>query len=164
MSERGRPGPRGANQRGAARLGAVQALYQMDIGGATLPSVVAEFETHRLGQELEGQQLRPADFAFFRTLVGGVVDNQRMIDPIIHSALPPTWPLTRIDLTLRAILRCGVFELTERHDVPARVVITEYVDVARAFFDADEPGLVNGVLDHVARDARPEEFSAAASG
>jgi N utilization substance protein B len=164
MSERGRPDPKGANQRGAARLGAVQALYQMDIGGATLPSVVAEFETHRLGQELEGQQLRPADFAFFRTLVGGVVDNQRMIDPIIHSALPPTWPLTRIDLTLRAILRCGVFELMERHDVPARVVITEYVDVARAFFDADEPGLVNGVLDHVARDARPEEFSAAASG
>ena len=164
MSERGRPEAKGANQRGAARLGAVQALYQMDVGGATLPSVVAEFETHRLGQELEGQQLRPADFAFFRTLVGGVVDNQRMIDPIIHSALPPTWPLTRIDLTLRAILRCGVFELMERHDVPGRVVITEYVDVARAFFEADEPGLVNGVLDHVARDARPEEFSAAASG
>lgn len=164
MSERGRPAGRGANQRGAARLGAVQALYQMDVGGATLPSVVAEFETHRLGQELEGEQLRPADIAFFRTLVGGVVDLQRTIDPVIHSALPPTWPLTRIDLTLRAILRCGVFELMERGDVPARVVITEYVDVARAFFEADEPGLVNGVLDAVARDARPDEFSTAASG
>ena len=164
MPERGRAEGKGANQRGAARFGAVQALYQMDVGGATLPSVVAEFEAHRLGQELEGEQLRPADVAFFRTLVGGVVDMQRTIDPIIHSALPPTWPLTRIDLTLRAILRCGVFELMERHDVPGRVVITEYVDVARAFFEADEPGLVNGVLDHVARDARPGEFSAAASG
>ena len=164
MSERGKPAVKGANQRGAARLGAVQALYQMDVGGATLPSVVAEFETHRLGQELEGEQLRPADLAFFRTLVGGVVDLQRTIDPVIHSALPPTWPLTRIDLTLRAILRCGVFELMERGDVPARVVITEYVDVARAFFEADEPGLVNGVLDAVARDARPDEFSTAASG
>jgi len=166
MPERGKPGPaKAANQRGAARLGAVQALYQMDLGGASLPAVVAEFETHRLGRELEGEQLRPADLAFFRALVGGVVDTQRTIDPVIHAALPPTWPLTRIDLTLRAILRCGVFELLERRDVPGRVVITEYVDVARAFFDADEPGLVNGVLDKVARDARPDEFSpAAASG
>lgn len=164
MTERRGGPPRAANQRGAARLGAVQALYQMEVGGATLPSVVAEFEAHRLNQELEGEQLRSADFAFFRSLVGGVVDLQRTIDPIIHSALPPTWPLTRIDLTLRAILRCGVFELIERRDVPARVVITEYVDVARAFYEADEPGLVNGVLDMVARDTRPEEFSAAASG
>ena len=96
---------------------------------------------------------------FFRALVAGVVEEQRRIDPIIHAALPPTWPLTRIDLTLRAILRCGVFELLSRRDVPARVVITEYVDVANAFFAADEPGLVNGVLDRVARDVRPEEFS-----
>lgn len=168
MTERGahgRPaGGKGANQRGVARLGAVQALYQMDVGGQTLPAVVAEFETHRLGGELEGEQLRPVDLAYFRSLVGGVVDEQRRIDPVIHAALPPTWPLTRIDLTLRAILRCGVFELLQRRDVPGRVVITEYVDVARAFFEADEPGLVNGVLDHVARDARPDEFPAAAAG
>jgi N utilization substance protein B len=165
MGERGKTGaPKIANQRGAARLGAVQALYQMEVGGATLPSVVAEFEAHRLGRELEGEQLRPADLAFFRSLVGGVVEQQRKIDPIIHGALPPTWPLTRIDLTLRAILRCGVFELLERRDVPGRVVITEYVDVANAFFNADEPGLVNGVLDAVGRHARPEEFSATASG
>ena len=165
MLEGGRSGPpRPANQRGAARLGAVQALYQMDVGGATLPAVVAEFEAHRLGQELEGDQLRPADLAFFRTIVGGVVELQRQIDPIIHNALPPTWPLTRIDFTLRAILRCGVFELMERRDVPGRVVITEYVDVARAFFSLDEPGLVNGILDAVARQMRPGEFSAAASG
>jgi N utilization substance protein B len=165
MAERGKTGaPKTANQRGAARLAAVQALYQMEVGGATLPSVVAEFEAHRLGRELEGEQLRPADLAFFRSLVGGVVEQQRKIDPIIHGALPPTWPLTRIDLTLRAILRCGVFELLERRDVPGRVVITEYVDVANAFFNADEPGLVNGVLDAVGRHARPEEFSATASG
>jgi len=153
-----------ANQRGAARLGAVQALYQMDVGGVTLPAVIAEFEAHRLGAEIEGVKLRPADQPFFRALVSGVVADQRRIDPIIHQALPPTWPLTRIDLTLRAILRCGVFELLQRRDVPGRVVITEYVDVARAFFETDEPGLVNGVLDRVARDARPGEFSTAASG
>src|SRR5688572_7715754 len=164
MAERSRPAPKPANQRGAARLGAVQALYQMDVGGATLPAVVAEFEAHRLGQELEGEQLRPADVAFFRSLVAGVVEEQRRIDPIIDDALPPTWPLTRIDLTLRAILRCGVFELLERRDIPARVVISEYIDVARAFFQADEPGLVNGVLDHVAREARPGEFPATATG
>jgi transcription antitermination protein NusB len=155
---------RPANQRGAARLAAVQALYQMDVGGAPLPAVIAEFETHRLGAELEGMQFRPADRAFFRALVSGVVAKQRRVDPIIHATLPPTWPLTRIDLTLRAILRCGVFELIERRDVPARVVISEYVDVANAFFSADEPGLVNGVLDRVAHQARPEEFPQAASG
>src|SRR5262245_24627274 len=148
---------RPANQRGAARLGAVQALYQMDVGGAPLPAVIAEFEAHRLGSELEGEQLRPADVYFFRSIVSGVVDQQRQIDPVIHAALPPTWPLTRIDLTLRAILRCGVFELLSRRDVPARVAISEYVDIAKAFFSADEPGLVNGVLDRVARDTRPEE-------
>ncbi|SEP98982.1 NusB antitermination factor [Faunimonas pinastri] len=154
---------RGANQRGAARLAAVQALYQMDVSGTRLPEIVAEFELHRLGKELEGEQLRPADPAFFKGLVGGVVDLQRRIDPVIHQALPPTWPLTRIDLTLRAILRCGVFELMERRDVPAKVVISEYMDVARAFFEADEPALVNGVLDHVARERRPEEFTAVAA-
>ena len=151
--------PRPANQRSAARLAAVQALYQMDVGGASLPAVVAEFEAHRLGGEIEGERFRPADAAFFRTLVGGVVDLQRRIDPVIHAALPPTWPLQRIDVTLRAILRCGVLELLERRDVPARVVITEYVDIARAFFQEDEPGLVNAVLDRIGRDARPDEFA-----
>jgi N utilization substance protein B len=164
VDEPSRRGVKAANQRGAARLGAVQALYQMDVSGAPLPTVVAEFEHHRLGQELEGRQLRQADVVFFKALVAGVVELQRKIDPIIHEALPETWPLTRIDLTLRAILRCGVYELLERRDVPGRVVINEYVDVARAFFDADEPGLVNGVLDRVARQMRAQEFSASASG
>jgi len=158
------PQAKAANQRGAARLGAVQALYQMEVGGCSLPAVITEFETLRLGRDLEGAQLRPADMAFFRALVTGVVKAQRRIDPIVHAALPPTWPLTRIDLTLRAILRCGVFELAERRDVPARVVITEYVDIANAFFSVDEPGLVNGVLDRVAHDCRPQEFTKAVSG
>lgn len=149
---------KGANQRGAARLAAVQALYQMDVGGAALPAVVAEFEAHRLGGEIEGDTLRPADVGFFRQLVGGVVERQRTVDPMIHNALPPTWPLSRIDLTLRAILRCGVFELLERKDIPGRVVINEYLDVARAFFEDDEPGLVNAVLDAIARNVRAEEF------
>jgi len=164
VAEREQAAQKPANQRGTARLGAVQALYQMDVGGVTLPAVIAEFEAHRLGQELEGEQLRPADSAFFRALVAGVVEEQRKIDPIIHDTLPPTWPLARIDFTLRAIMRCGVFELLERRDVPARVIINEYVDVTRAFYDADEPGLVNGVLDAVARNARPEDYSARASG
>jgi N utilization substance protein B len=164
MADEERPHVRGANQRGAARLGAVQALYQMEVGGSSLPAVIAEFEAHRLSTELEGEQLRPADKPFFRALVTGVVKGQRRIDPVIHAALPPTWPLTRIDLTLRAVLRCGVFELMERRDIPGRVVITEYVDIANAFFSGDEPRLVNGVLDRVAHERRPEEFAKAASG
>ncbi len=152
---------RGANQRSAARLAAVQALYQMDVGGTSLPAVIAEFEAHRLDGEVEGEALRPADPGFFAMLVKGVVDTQREIDPVIHEALPASWPLKRIDVTLRAVLRCGVFELRQRKDIPARVVITEYVDVARAFFEADEPGLVNAVLDVVARSCRPAEFDAA---
>ncbi|WP_026380210.1 transcription antitermination factor NusB [Afifella pfennigii] len=153
-----------ANQRGAARLAAVQALYQMDVGGVSLPRVVAEFETYRLGQELEGVKLKEADAAFFRLLVAGVVADQTVIDPIIHATLPPTWPLSRLDVTLRALLRCGVYELRSRRDVPARVVISEYLDVAHAFFDNDKPGLVNAVLDKVAHDLRPEEFDPALTG
>jgi N utilization substance protein B len=163
MAEPRRRSRKPANRRGAARFGAVQALYQMDVGGATLPHVLAEFEAHRLGRELEGEQLRPADLDYFRGLVTSVVEMQRTIDPIIHATLPPTWPLKRIDTLLRAILRCGVAELLGPADVPARVVIKEYVEIADAFFSADEPGLVNGVLDHVARDLRPGEFAAAAS-
>ena len=151
-----------ANQRGAARLAAVQALYQMDVSGAEMHSVVAEFEAHRLGQEIEGQAMRPADAGFFRNLVSGVVAQQRNIDPAIHKALPDSWPLKRIDLTLRSILRCGVFELMGKPDIPSRVVINEYLDVTRAFFDDDEPGLVNAVLDAIARSCRPAEFVASA--
>lgn len=150
---------RPANQRGAARLAAVQALYQMDLGGVTLPDVIAEFEAYRLGQELDGDQYREADTAFFRDIVAGAVRDQRVLDPAIDAALVAGWPLTRVDATLRAILRAGAFELAARADVPARVVISEYVDVAKAFYEEDVPAMVNGVLDTLARALRPDEFA-----
>ncbi len=152
--------PRPANQRGAARLAAVQALYQMDLGGATLPDVLSEFETLRLGKEIDGEQYRDADADFFREIVSGVVAHQRTLDPAIDAALMSGWPLPRVDVTLRAILRSGGYELAHRPDVPARVVITEYVDVAKAFFEGEVPAMVNGVLDTLAHRLRPAEFAA----
>lgn len=154
--------PRPANKRGAARLSAVQALYQMDVGGATLTDVLAEFEAFRLGGELDGEQYREADPTWFRDLVKGVVAEQRLLDPLIHKALVADWPLKRIDTTLRAILRSAAFELLRRKDVPARVVITEYIDVAKAFYEGDETRLVNGVLDRIAREHRTGEFGGSA--
>lgn len=155
-------GVRPANQRGAARLAAVQALYQMELGGTTLPEVLAEFETLRLGKELDGELYRDADRAFFRDIVTGVVAHQRALDPEINTALSADWPLARIDATLRAILRCGTFELSRRRDVPGRVVISEYIDVAKAFFEGEVPAMVNGVLDTLARKLRAAEFGAEA--
>jgi N utilization substance protein B len=151
--------PRPANQRGAARLAAVQALYQMDLGGGSLPEVLAEFESYRLGKEIDGEQYRDADFAFFRDIVSGVVREQQTLDPIVHTTLSAGWPLARVDVTLRAILRAGAYELAGRSDVPARVVIAEYVDVAKAFFEGEVPAMVNGVLDAIARRIRPVEFT-----
>jgi N utilization substance protein B len=150
---------RPANQRGAARLAAVQALYQMDLGGSSLPDVLAEFESYRLGKEIDGDQYRNADAVFFRDIVSGVVREQADLDPVVHTTLTAGWPLARIDVTLRAILRAGAYELSGRSDVPARVVIAEYVDVAKAFFEGDVPAMVNGVLDAIARRIRPDEFT-----
>ena len=127
------------------------------------PTCFAEFEVIRLGKEVDGEQYRDADAAFFRDLVTGVVRDQRELDPAIHAVLVADWPLPRIDITLRAILRSGAYELKCRPDVPARVVITEYVDVAKAFFDVDVQGMVNGVLDALARVLRPAEFMAPAA-
>lgn len=158
MAIAAKPAPRPANQRGAARLAAVQALYQMDLGGATLPDVIAEFEAHRLGKEIDGDQYRDADAAFFRDIVAGVVGDQRELDPAIDAALMAGWPLARIDATLRAILRSGAFELAHRFDVPGRVVISEYVDVANAFYEGEVPAMVNAVLDALARKLRAAEF------
>jgi N utilization substance protein B len=151
--------PRPANQRGAARLAAVQALYQMDLGGTTLPEVLAEFEAHRLGKEVDGEQYRVADAAYFRDIVEGVVANQRELDPAVDGELATGWRLGRVDATLRAILRSGAFELGHRRDVPARVIISEYVDVANAFFEGEVPAVVNGVLDAIARKFRAAEFA-----
>ncbi len=149
-----------ANKRGAARLAAVQALYQMDVAGSDLATTLDEFEAHRLGGDIEGDRLIGADVPFFRDLVSGVVRMQRRVDTDIDAALEKGWPLKRIDLTLRAVLRAGVYELIERRDVPPRVVISEYVDIARAFFeDGDEPGIVNAILDSIARRDRAKELA-----
>ncbi|EHS48667.1 NusB antitermination factor [Rhizobium sp. PDO1-076] len=143
-----------ANQRGAARLAAVQALYQMDIGGTGVLEVVAEYETHRLGQEVDGDTYLKADASWFRSIVAGVVRDQTKIDPMIRAALQDDWMLSRIDSTVRAILRAGTFELIERKDVPIAVIVTEYVEIAQAFFSDDEPKLVNAVLDRIAKQVR----------
>ncbi|PCH82382.1 MAG: transcription antitermination factor NusB [Hyphomicrobiales bacterium] len=155
---------RPANKRGAARLAAVQALYQMDVGEVDLNDTIAEYEAYRLGNELDGEQYRDADPQFFRDIVSGVVKHQRDLDPLIHTSLVPGWPLSRIDALLRAILRCGAYELVERKDVPPRVVISEYIDIANAFYSQDEPGMVNGVLDAVARKKRAAGLEKTASG
>jgi len=142
---------RPANQRGAARLAAVQALYQMDVGRQTLEDTLSQFSAHMLGREVEGEQYLPADADFFRQIVTGVIKSQLDIDPTIDNALSSDWPVGRIDATLRAILRAAAFELLRRRDIPAGVVITEYVDIAKAFYEDDAPGLVNGVLDTIAK-------------
>ncbi|MGD9922823.1 MAG: transcription antitermination factor NusB [Pseudorhodoplanes sp.] len=149
---------RKANRRGAARLAAVQALYQMDIAGTDLNEILAEFESHWLGGEVEGNKYLPADAALFRDIVRGVVAAQRALDPAIDAALAEGWPLKRIEALLRAVLRAGCFELQSRKDIPARVIVSEYVDVANAFVDRDETGMVNAVLDMLARGARADEF------
>jgi N utilization substance protein B len=157
MTATPRPKERKANRRGAARLAAVQALYQMEIAGAGINDVFAEFESHWIGSEVEGEQYLPAEAAFFRDVVGGVVRDQKKIDPVIDAALQKGWPLQRIDAILRAVLRAGAYELEHRADIPARVIISEYVDVAHAFVERDETGLINAVLDQLARQLRSSD-------
>lgn len=143
-----------ANKRGAARLAAVQALYQMDVVGTGILEVVAEYEEHRLGKEVDGAQYLEADAQWFRAIVSGVVTEQKNLDPIIHDALTDDWPLARLDSTLRAVLRAGAYEIIIRRDVPVAVAVSEYVDIAKAFFGDDEPKLVNAVLDRIAKKSR----------
>ena len=152
---------RKANKRGAARLAAVQALYQMDLAGSGLNEILAEFEKHWIGREVEGAQYLPAEAAFFRDIVTGVVREQRALDPLIDAALAERWPLKRIETVLRAMLRAGAYELSHRRDVPARVVVSEYADVAAAFVERDEVGMVNAVLDQLAHGLRAAEFKGA---
>src|ERR1700749_1470394 len=147
-----------ANRRGAARLAAVQALYQMDIAGAGIRDIFAEFESHWLGNEVEGEKYLPAEAAFFRDVVSGVVRDQVRLDPLIDDALSRGWPLKRIDAILRAVLRAGAYELEHRKDIPGRVVVSEYADVANAFVDREETGMVNAVLDQIGRQFRLDEF------
>ena len=138
--------------RSVARLAAVQALYQMEAAGSGVEAVVREFHDHRFETDIEGTPLAAADEAFFDALARGVVEHQVSVDTAIRSHLAANWKLDRIDATARAILRCAVFELTLRPDVPGEVVMDEYVEIAKSFFSGAEPGFINGVLDAVARD------------
>lgn len=146
--------------RSLARLGAVQALYQMDIGGADTENVLAEFELHRIGMTEDGEILGEPDVPFFRELVLGVVARQVEIDPKVDLHLAKGWRLNRLDSTLRAILRAGTFELGWCPDTPVRVVINEYIELAHDFFSEDESKVVNGVLDALAKEMRTKELSA----
>jgi N utilization substance protein B len=145
-------------ERNAARLAAVQALYQMEIGGKGVIDALAEFEAFWMGREVEGVQFGEAESAFFRDILAGTVREQGRIDRTIDEALAAGWPLTRIEAVLRAILRAGTYELLYRRDVPARAAISEYVEIAHGFYGEDEPGLVNGVLDGIARRERSDEM------
>jgi N utilization substance protein B len=137
-----------------ARLAAVQALYQMEVSAAGAEAVIREFSEHRFDRDLEDMTLAAADEAFFADLVRGVVHHQKAIDSAVVKRLATGWKLDRLDATVRAILRAGAFELSQREDVPTEVIIDEYVELAKSFFEGPEPGFVNGALDAVAQDVR----------
>jgi N utilization substance protein B len=145
-------------RRSAARLAAVQALYQMEIAGTGLPDVLTEYESHWIWQDVDGQKNPEAEEAYFRDIVSGVLREQRTLDPLVDDILERGWPLKRVEAVLRAVLRAGAYELSHRPDVPARAAVSEYVNVAGAFLDREETGMVNAVLDGLARKLRAPEF------
>jgi N utilization substance protein B len=148
--------------RRAARLAAIQALYQMDVAQTPSKTVVFEFQNLRFGHEDEPGYVQ-ADEPFFEALVSGVVDSQKEIDPLISDRLSEKWRLSRLDRTLRAILRCATYEMAKRPDVPAKTIIDQYVGLSMDFFEARESGFVNAVLDKMGRDLRADEMSAKSS-
>ena len=144
----------GKQARSVARLAAVQALYQMEVSSAGAETVIREFSDHRFDRGLEEEILAGADEPFFADLVRGVVAHQKEVDVAVARRLAQGWRLERLDATVRAILRAGAYELTHRADVPTEIVIDEYVELAKSFFEGPEPGFVNGALDAVAQDVR----------
>ena len=147
-------------RRSTARLHAVQALFQMEASGTPLEEIGSEFETHRFGTELHGEELEEADSAHFRELIDGAVNHQATIDQQTDVSLVAKWPIQRIDPTIRAIFRAGLAELLTC-DTPPKVVMNEYVELTRAFFpEGREPSFVNAVLDHAARALKPDAFAA----
>jgi len=143
-----------SRSRSAARLAAVQALYQMEMEGTPLAKLLHEFHEHRLGATIEDETYADAEVAFFDDIVSGADARREEIDGLIAQRLAEGWSLERLDRPMRAILRAGAYELVARPDVPIATVITEYVDVAHAFYDKRETGFVNGLLDAIARAAR----------
>lgn len=144
-----------ARSRSAARLAAVQALYQQEMEGTPTARLLREFHEHRLGATIEDAQYVDAERSFFDDLVQGVEARRSDIDEAITARLAQGWSLERLDRPMRAILRAGAYELIARADVPVGSVISEYVDVAHAFYDKRESGFVNGLLDAIAKEARP---------
>ena len=140
--------------RSAARLAAVQALYQQEMEGTPVARLLKEFHDHRLGAKIEDEQYHEAERDFFDDIVTGVSERRAQIDGLISGRLAEGWTLERLDRPMRAILRAGAYELIARPDVPVGSVISEYVDVAHAFYDKRESGFVNGLLDAIAKEAR----------
>ena len=143
-----------SRSRSAARLAAVQALYQMEMEGTPLAKLLHEFHQHRLGATIEDETYEEAEIDFFDDLVTGADARREEIDGLIAQRLAEGWSLERLDRPMRAILRAGAYELVARADVPVATVISEYVDVAHAFYDKRETGFVNGLLDAIAKSAR----------
>ncbi len=142
--------------RGASRLAAVQALYQMELAGQGIDAALNEFIEHRLGQEIEGEQYMEADKKYFASLVRGVVEKQDEVDRLIARSVAQDWPFDRIHATMRAILRAAAFELTWQTTVNERIIVNEYMHIATAFFDeGEESTFLAGVLNRLARDQRP---------
>ena len=141
--------------RAASRLAAVQALYQLEMEGQPLPVLLHEFHNHRLGATIEDVEYADADATFFDDIVKGVDARREEIDRLIGEKLAAGWTLDRLDKPMRQILRAGAYELLARPDVPTGAVISEYLDVAEAFYDRKEKGFVNGILDALAKEARP---------
>lgn len=151
-------GPHTASSRRAARLAAVQAIYQMELTGVDAETVTDEFVEHRLGSDPDIRAVGEADEVFFADVVAGVPKHQSEIDTAIAKCLASGWKLARVDSILRAILRAGAYEFIARRDVPAKVIIDEYVDVAHAFVEGEESAFVNAALDRMAHRKRAPEF------
>jgi N utilization substance protein B len=145
---------RNSKSRSAARLAAVQALYQMDMEKVGLARLLDEFHAHRLGAEIEDAQYADAEVDFFDDVVAGVNARRTEIDALVEGKLGEMWKMGRLDKTMLQILRCGTYELIARADIPTGAVIDEYMDVAHAFFDKKDAKFVNGLLDAVAKDVR----------
>ena len=146
--------PKRSQSRSAARLAAVQALYQQEMESTPLATLLHEFHHHRLGATIDGVEYADAEVDFFDDLVKGADARRAELDALIAGRLAEGWSLARLDKPMKAILRAGTYELAARADVPTATVISEYVDVAKAFYDARESGFVNGLLDAIAREVR----------
>ena len=145
-------------RRSAARLAAVQALYQIELAGAAPEAVLSEFVKHRLGHEVDGVSYVAADPVLFSVIVRGASERRADIDAMLSAALDAKMPLERLELLLRAILRAGAFELLGQADTHPRIILAEYIEVTKAFYAGRESGVINGVLDHLARRLRPDEL------